>query len=897
MTATVNDKTTTAAGNVVANGNANDTTGGNAHSNASGTPAVMATTGAHDSACFHCGLPVPDGSHWSVVIDSLPRAMCCPGCEAVAQSIVDNGLEDFYRNRQQLPEGAADAQAQLVPEALKLYDAPELASQFTNAEGGAEALLSVEGIRCAACVWLIEKRLSHVPGLQSASLNVTTEKLQVRWDATQCKPSDILQAVREIGYVAYPYDPIQHGERLRKHARTLFKRLFVAGLSMMQVMMYAVPAYVAEAGAIEPDMEALMRWASLALTAPAVFYSALPFYQGAWSDLKARAPGMDVPVALGIVAAFVGSVWATVTGQGDVYFDSVTMFIFLLLGSRYLELVARRRAAGSLETMQHALPDAAWLVPDWPALRESQQVAAAQLRAGDVILAKPGETIPADSVLIDGETAVDLSLLTGESKPQPRRIGESVAGGAVNVSQPVFLRVEKVARDSTLAALVRLVERAGQGKPKIAQWADRVAAWFVAALLLLAVAVFAFWHWHDAARAWPVAIAVLVVSCPCALSLATPSALAAASERLLRQRVLVIQPHVLETLHRATHVVFDKTGTLTEGKPSLQRTVRLGSIDEASALRIAAALESGSAHPIAQAFIAVQAGGNADTNAKTSAAANAGADTGASAKAALPQASAMHVEPGRGIAADVDGRRWRLGSAAWVAELAGTAVNAGAAGSAGSEDKAVPVAEAAGVTDVFLGTDGEWVARFELADAIKADASAAVSWFRARGCKTVLLSGDAPAITGEVARSLQIDEAHGGMLPAQKMAFVQQLQQQGAVVAMVGDGINDAAVLKVADVSFAMGSGAALAQSHADAVLLHASLSSLLDAARAADDCMRVIRQNLWWATFYNLVAIPAAAFGLLTPWMAGVGMSASSALVVLNALRLQRASSHKTLR
>lgn len=812
------------------------------------------------AACFHCGLPVPAGSHWSVVIDHLPRAMCCPGCEAVAQSIVDNGLDDYYRNRQQLPEGAADGQAQRVPDALKLYDAPELASQFTNEQGGAEALLSIEGIRCAACVWLIEKRLSQVPGLQSASLNVATEKLQVRWDAAQCKPSDILQAVREVGYVAYPYDPIQHGELLRKNARTLFKRLFVAGLSMMQVMMYAVPAYVAEAGAIEPDMEALMRWASLALTAPAVFYSAIPFFQGAWSDLKARAPGMDVPVALGIAAAFIGSVWATVTGQGDVYFDSVTMFIFLLLGSRYFELVARRRAAGSLETMQHALPDGAWLVPGWPAVRELQQVAAAQLRTGDVILARPGETIPADSVVLDGETSVDLSLLTGESKPQPRRIGEAIAGGAVNISQPVFLRVEKVARDSTLAALVRLVERAGQGKPRIAQWADRVAAWFVSALLLLAVAVFAFWHWHDAARAWPVAIAVLVVSCPCALSLATPSALAAATERLLRQRVLVIQPHVLETLHRATHVVFDKTGTLTEGRPSLQRTVCLGSVDAATALRIAAALEAGSAHPIAQAFTAVQASA-----------------AQGSAALMLPQATAMASVPGRGIAADIDGRRWRLGSAAWVAELAGV------------EGQEVPASDAAGVTEVFLGTDGAWIARFELADAIKPDAQAAIAWFRERGCQTVLLSGDAPVIAGEVARSLQIDEAHGGMLPAQKMEFVQQLQQQGAVVAMVGDGINDAAVLKAADVSFAMGSGAALAQSHADAVLLNASLSALLDTARAADDGMRVIRQNLGWATIYNLVAIPAAAFGLLTPWMAGVGMSASSALVVVNALRLQR--------
>jgi Cu2+-exporting ATPase len=422
----------------------------------------------HAQSCFHCGLPVPAGSAWSVVIEGVSQPMCCPGCEAVAQAIVDNGLTDYYRTRQSLPEGAAA----IVPDALGLYDAPQLASQFQGENGKAETTLSVEGIRCAACVWLIEKRLSQVPGLQFAHLNVATEKLQVSWDAAQCKPSDILEAVREVGYVAYPFDPIQHGEMLRKNARQMFKRLFVAGLSMMQVMMYAVPAYFAEAGSIETDMAQLMRWASLVLTLPAVFYSAQPFFQGAWADLRRKVAGMDVPVALGIAAAFAGSVWSTVAGEGEVYFDSVTMFIFLLLASRYLELVARRRAAASLETMQHALPDAAWLLKDYPNSREASQVPAAQLRAGDVILAKPGDPIAADSVIIEGDTALDMSLLTGESQPQARRIGEQVVGGAVNMLQPAILRVERVAKESTLAALIRMIERAGQGKPAIAHWAD-----------------------------------------------------------------------------------------------------------------------------------------------------------------------------------------------------------------------------------------------------------------------------------------------------------------------------------------------------------------------------------------------------------------------------------------
>ncbi len=800
--------------------------------------------GSVAEGCFHCGLPVPTGSAWRVAIDGAERPMCCPGCEAVARAIVDSGLDDYYRNRQSLPQGVADA----VPDALKLYDTPELADRFTAADGGGETTLSVEGIRCAACVWLIEKRLSQVPGLKAANLNVATQKLQVQWDAARCKPSDILQAVREVGYAAYPFDPIRHGELMRKNARTLFKRLFVAGLSMMQVMMYAVPVYMAGDDGIEPDMELLMRWASLLLTLPAMFYSAVPFFKGAWTDLRHRALGMDVPVALGLAAAFIGSAWATVVNRGDVYFDTVTMFVFLLLASRYLELVARRRAAGSLETMQHALPDSAWLLKDYPQGREATMVAAAQLRSGDVVLVKPGEAVPADGIVVDGETAIDLSLLTGESTPQTRRSGEPMAGGAVNISAPVLLRVDKVAKDSTLASLIRLIERAGQGKPQIAQWADRVAAWFVAGLLLFAVAVFIFWSWHEPARAWPIAIAVLVVSCPCALSLATPSALAAATDRLLRQGVLVMQPHVIETLHRATHVVFDKTGTLTEGRPALREVALLGRLDEPRVLALAAALESGSAHPIAQAFAGIDAG-------------------------ALVPADLRFVQ-GQGIEGSIDGVRYRIGNAAFVAGLAGGSAERGAT---------------AGVTEVFLGTEGEWLARFSLADAIKPDAQAVIDWFKARGKRVILLSGDAPEIVAQVAGTLGMDEAQGGMLPQQKMEFVHSLQAGAAVVAMVGDGINDAAVLRAADVSFAMGSGAALAQSHADAVLLSGAVAALLDAAKAADRCMRVIRQNLGWATLYNLVAIPAAAFGVINPWMAGVGMSASSALVVLNALRLQR--------
>lgn len=802
--------------------------------------------------CFHCGLPVPESGHWSVRVDAIEQPMCCPGCQAVAQAIVDSGLTTYYSSRQQLPEGVAAP----LPEALSLYDSSELAAQFTNDAGDAQAMLSIEGIRCSACVWLIEKRLSQVPGLKSANLNVATEKLQVTWDAALSKPSDIIRAVREVGYVAYPFDPIQHGDLLRKNARTMFKRLFVAGLSMMQVMMYAVPVYWADAGSIDSDLEQLMRWASLLLTLPAVMYSAQPFFRGAWTDIKVRTPGMDVPVALGISAAFIGSAWSTINGGGDVYFDSITMFIFLLLASRYVELVARRRAAASLEKLQYALPESAHLMLGYPASRNTTIVAASTLRSGDIILSKPGEAIPVDSLIIDGETTIDLSLLTGESHPQPRRLGESVASGAVNISQPVTLRVEKVARDSTLAALIRLIESAGQGKPTLAQWADRVAAWFVGALLVFALVVLAFWSWHDATRAWPIAIAVLVVSCPCALSLATPSALAAVTDRLLRQGVLVIQPHVIETLYRATHVVLDKTGTLTEGRPQLRQTVTLGEASREQVLHIAAALESGSAHPLSRALVE-----------------------------AAEQRSARNVDVeaithyvGQGLEGMIAGELYRIGSHAFVSALSGVGVAAN---------------EPNDMTCIYLGKASVWLARFDVSDALKPDAQAVITYFQSLGKQVILLSGDAPGIVRRMADTLGIDDAHGGMLPQQKLEFVQQLQSQGARVVMVGDGMNDAAVLRAADVSFAMGSGAALAQSHADAVLLTAKLSSLIDAAEAAAACMKVIRQNLAWATLYNLVAIPAAAFGLLAPWMAGLGMSVSSAVVVINALRLERLPSH----
>ncbi|SFU43759.1 heavy metal translocating P-type ATPase [Pseudoduganella namucuonensis] len=815
--------------------------------------------------CFHCGLPVARDARWKVAIGGAERAMCCPGCAAVAEAIVGAGQDDYYLNRDGYAATATDAQ--LVPPELALYDNAD--ARFACNDTDREAILLVEGIRCAACVWLIERRLLRLPGVLQASMNVATERLRVRWREDACHPAAILAALRGIGYTAWPYDAARHSRQLQQAGRTLGRQLFVAGLSMMQVMMYVAPAYLADDGTLDANMEALMRWASLLLTLPAVCYSAQPFFRGAWASLRARAPGMDVPVALGIGAAFIASCAATWTASGEVYFDSVTMFIFLLLCSRYLELAARRKAATALERMRHGLPASAARMRGWPADRACDTVPAAALRPGDLILVKPGEAIAADGTIVEGETSVDLSLLTGESAPQRRAEGDSVPGGAINASAAVVLRVASAAGDSTLAGLLKLIERAGREKPRIAQWADRVASVFVAALLLFALAAFAWWHWHDAARAWPVAIAVLVVSCPCALSLATPSALAAATDGLLGRGVMIVRPHVLETLHRATHVVFDKTGTLTEGKPAVQAIDTLGAVASGAALRIAAALEAGSAHPIGRAI--------------TEAASLAGGFS-------RWQAEQVRELPGQGLEGVVFGRRYRLGSAAFVAGIAGAPaaephdLDPRLRGDDGGARAGI------GGTPVYLGGDAGWIARFMLSDAVRADALATVDWFRAHGKQVLLLSGDEQALTLRVARGLGIAHAMGGQLPEHKLAHVRRLQREGAIVAMVGDGINDAAVLGGADVSFAMGGGAAIAQAHADAVLLNGRLGAVADTARAAARTMRVIRQNLAWATLYNAVAIPAAALGYLNPWLSGAGMALSSAVVVLNALRLRGA-------
>ncbi len=806
-------------------------------------------------ACYHCGLPVPQGLTFSVAIAGAPRQMCCAGCQAVAQAIIDNGLDDYYRHRDALPESPREALPAVLGE-LTLYDHPDVQKGFVRplSEQEREASLILEGITCAACVWLNEQHLTRQTGVIAVEINYATRRARVRWDERRIRLSGILAAVAAIGYQAHPYDAARSEEIAKRERRDALWRLFVAGFGMMQVMMYAVPVYMADEGTMSSDIESLMRWASLVLTLPVVLYSSAPFFRNAWRDLRLKRVGMDVPVALGVGAAFAASLWATLVGAGEVYFDSVTMFIFLLLGGRYLEMLARHRSVRAIERVGRALPAFAERLAAFPAL-ETERVVVSALQPSDKVLVAPGQTIPADGTVLQGDSEVDESLLTGESRPIAKMTGSELTGGTVNIRSPLVQVVERVGDATRLASIVRLMERAIIEKPHVVQLADRMASWFVAALLLLALATGIVWSQIDASRALWVFVSVLVVSCPCALSLATPAALAVATGAFSRLGLLVSRGHAIETLARADHFVFDKTGTLTWGRLRLRETLPLAGMTAEEAICLAAALEQGSEHAIGAGLCQARPAGGP-----------------------LPVIQSLQSLTGQGVEGTLVGRRLRLGRAEFAGALHCRPLP--------TEAQAM---FASGDTCVALADDRDWLAVFRLGDELRDEAGGLVRRLNDLGCHITLLSGDSAEAVGQVAAALTIRDAHGGMTPQGKHDFIAVLQAQGAVVAMVGDGVNDAPVLAQAQVSVAMGGGTELARNQADIVLLGENLGRLAEAVSLARRTRRIVRQNLGWAFAYNLSAIPLAMLGWITPWMAGIGMSASSLLVVANALRLQR--------
>ncbi|HOY86470.1 MAG: cation-translocating P-type ATPase [Methylotenera sp.] len=723
-----------------------------------------------------------------------------------------------------------------------------------------ESRLAIEGMHCAACAFNVERALKAVQGVSSVEVNATSGRARIVWSAALTKPSDWLSAVSKAGYRALPAADAFAQDTRRKNQRLMLWRWLVAGFCMMQVMMYAYPAYVANAGEMTPDMLNLLRWASWVLTLPVLLFSSGPFFSNALNDLKMRQISMDMPVALGILITFIVSTAATFEPNGwwgeEVYFDSLTMFVFFLLTGRWIELRMRDRTAGALDALMLRLPAS---VERQKADGSFERVAVRQLALGDVVRVLPGETFPADGTITLGSTSADEALLTGESRAVPKGLGTEVIAGSYNLSAAVQVRIDKIGQTTRYAQIVALMERVSAEKPRLAILADRIARPFLITVLFAAAASAAFWWQEDHGRALMAAVAVLIVTCPCALSLATPAAMLTVSGALAKSGVLVRKMQALEALTTIDTVVFDKTGTLTHDRMEIGKISTAPHISQSAALAVASKMAQHSLHPVSRALVQASQTQLAD-------------------EAQIAVSNVQEIS-GFGLVADASLGKLKLGSAKFC-EITDEVLQ--------SLQKPV---ESEQSSVVYLVANQVWLATFEVIEAVKEDAANAVSALQSLGLGVEVLSGDKLQSVARIANLVGISQVNGGCTPQEKLQRLQFLQQQGRQVAMVGDGLNDGPVLAAAHVSIAMGQAVPLAQSQSDFVIMSGELNMVPHLIHQAKRTMRIVKQNLIWAAVYNATCVPLAVAGMLPAWLAGLGMALSSLLVVLNAARLANAT------
>ncbi|MGI9894483.1 heavy metal translocating P-type ATPase [Vibrio natriegens] len=780
-------------------------------------------------SCYHCGEDVPANTDFKVEILGEVRDMCCPGCQTVAQTIIDSGLVSYYQYRT-----APAEKADLVPEQLQAlihYDNEDVQSEFVrNHDNVSEVTLSLDGVSCAACAWLIEKQVSNTKGLVSIRVNTTTNRALLAWDKTQVRLSELLAAIHKLGYKAAPFEADVQEASYHQMMKQYLYRLGIAGLATMQVMMLAVALYLEVFGDLEPEFKNYFRWVSLIFATPVLLYSALPFYLNAWRSIKGRTLGMDVPVSIALIFAYVASLVATFTEQGEVFFESISMFTFFLLVGRFLEMRARRKAAAASGNLLKLIPAIATTL-------DGEQIPVKTLKIGDRIRVLPGEHIPADGKVISGRIHIDESMLTGESVHVVKKEGDAVFAGTLNGDESFELEVTSSKADSVISNIVRLQDEAQHSKPKIAEIADVVARYFVGAILIISAGTWLYWHQTKPDDAFWIMLSVLVATCPCALSLATPTALTCATSRMGNFGILLRKGHVFETLCKVNHLVVDKTGTLTKGDIEISRTSVFGEISESESLALAAALEAHANHPIARSF----------------------------AQYANEYVIVSEVKNviGSGIEGLWNGKDVKIGSAAFV-------VNEGC-----DESNAV-----------YLSVNGEHAATFYYRDPIRKESQAFIQRFAEAGIKTTLLTGDSIQNAQPVADEIGIDHVIASAKPEDKLAYLKSLDSDD-ITMMVGDGINDAPTLAGAHLSVAMGGGTDVAKASADMTLLGDNLEKLLEARLLALRTRKIIRENLAWSLGYNLLILPLAVAGLVAPYIAVVGMSASSIIVVSNSLRL----------
>ncbi|OBT12223.1 ATPase P [Vibrio sp. UCD-FRSSP16_10] len=783
-----------------------------------------------DNSCYHCGEDVPANTHFSVEILGEPRTMCCPGCESVAQTIIDSGLSSYYQYRTEKAE-----RVDLVPEQLQAlihYDNEQVQAEFVrNNENISEVTLSLDGVSCAACAWLIEKQINKHQGVVQIRVNTATHRALLSWDKTEAKLSELLNTIHKLGYKAAPFEADKQEENYYRAMKQYLYKLGIAGLATMQVMMLAVALYLEVFGNLEPEFKHYFRIVSLIFATPVLLYSALPFYMNAWRSLRARTLGMDVPVSIALIFAYVASLIATFTQSGEVFFESISMFTFFLLLGRFLEMRARRKAAAASANLLK-------LVPAMATLEDGSQIPVKTLDVGDKVRVLAGEHVPADGYVIDKAIYVDESMLTGESLHIKKNTGETVYAGTINGEQTFTLQVACRKQESMIANIVRLQDEAQATKPKIAEIADIVARYFVAVILIISACTYLYWHYNQPDDAFWIMLAVLVATCPCALSLATPTAITCSTSRMGDLGILLRKSHAIETLCKVNHVIVDKTGTLTEGKVSLSHSHTFGHWQQEKVLAIAAALESHANHPIAAAFRQYS---------------NESID-----------ANDVQNHIGSGLTGMIDNQPCKIGSHAFVC------------------DETTPNT----AHTVYLSIDDELAATFTYSDPIRESSQGFIQSLKRLGIKTTLLTGDNEINALPVAKQLGLETVVSSVNPQGKLDYLKSLKGD-SVTLMIGDGINDAPTLAGAHLSVAMGGGTDVAKSSADMVLLGDKLDKLIEARSLAIKTRKIIRENLAWSLGYNLLILPLAVCGLVAPYIAVVGMSASSIIVVTNSLRL----------
>jgi Cu2+-exporting ATPase len=795
-------------------------------------------------SCFHCQQSVLTGDTFQLTLNGQQAMFCCAGCQAVAQTIIDSGLGDYYKFRTE----AAD-KAELVPielqASLQQYDSAEVLADISNKrENLTEIELSISNMSCAACAWLIEKQLNKQPAIAKISINSSTQRALLCWQPEQLPLSEILLLINRLGYQASPFVADEQESLFKAELNRYLKRLAVSGIMTMQVMMLAFGLYFGEYSGIDQSHEGYLRWISMLLTLPVVLYAALPFVSSGWRSIKAQQLNMDVPVSLAIYYTFFASAYATVMQTGEVYFESVCMFTFLLQLGKFFEYRARAQARDATSNLLKIMPVTATL------LQNDQQhtVSARRLSPGNNILVKPGETLPADGVVLSGISTVDESMLTGEYTAINRQPGDTVLAGSINHDGLLTITVSSALAHSRLGQIIQLQQHTLQTKPRLVEKTDKLARYFVERLLLIAAATFTLWYfWLDPDRAFWVTLSVLVATCPCALSLATPTAITCALAQLNRKGILVKNAQALETLPELSHIIFDKTGTLTEGRFSIANIEHLTplasvALNESQLLNVIANLEQSSEHPIARAFK-----GYLQHN--------------------LPLTNVI-ISVGHGISATWQGQQLKVGSAAYCE---------------------VPLHQQThnSKANVFVLLNQQLLAAITLADVLRPGAAELVANLQLQGFRIGMLTGDSSGQAAELAAHLQLDFMQQGCTPTHKVDAINQLLANGHKVLMIGDGINDSPGFNAAHISVAVESGADLSKNQADVVMLQPDIRLLATLIVAGKLAAKVIKQNLAWAVGYNLIIIPLAVAGLVSPYIAVLGMSFSSLLVVSNSLRL----------